>query len=328
MHEITIRDDKQAEAMFAGNGKELVPAWHGLGTNVLDAPSSADAIRLAKLDWSVMMVQAMAYIPGPRNNYQMADDFRAIVRTDNRRVLGYVTDDYEPVQNSEAFDFLDNLNADRIVKYESAGSLRGGRKVWVLARTNTIYEVVPGDAVQPYILFTTSHDGSSSLRILPTTVRVVCANTLRIALGVHGAGFTVRHDGNVVEKLATIRDILKASNLKIEGRMAEAQRLAHTKLTKDAFQEFVDEVLPIPEKAKRPALRLQAREQVAWNFYSNPRQQLPGIERSAWAAYNAVSEMADHGSQFRGPESRFVSVIEGGADELKQHAFKTALSFV
>lgn len=333
MHELTIRDNGRAEAFFAGDGKNLVPAWHGLGTNVLEAPNSEAAIRLAGLDWEVEKVGAAAQVdvgnePGRFATFN-APNFRAIMRKDTTTVLGFVTDKYVPVQNVQAFDFLDGLQQDGLVKYESAGSLRGGKAVWVLARTGSVFEVVPGDAVQPYILFSTSHDGSSSIRIQPTTVRVVCANTLRIALGNHGVGATLRHDGTVMERLKVVRDILLVAFGKIHARLDEAQRLAATKLDKSAFQRFVDDVLPEPDvDAPRPALRHQAREHVAWNFYRNPRQQLPSIERSAWAAYNAVSEFADHVGKFRSPESRFVSVTEGGADALKQKAFEVALAFV
>lgn len=324
-HELTIKANGEAEAFFAGDGKNLNPAWHGLGTNVLDAPNSEAAIKLAGLDWSVLKIGAAAVGDGQINN---APDFRAIIREDNRTVLGFVTDRYQPVQNVEAFDFMDGLNQDGIVRYESAGSLRGGRVVWVLARMGSIINVVEGDGVQPYVLFSTSHDGTASICVQPTTVRVVCANTLRIALGRRGCGITFKHDGTVQERLAAASDAIKLSQGGIESQLEKAQALVAKRFDKDTFQRFVDDVLPLPEDATRPALRLKAREHVAWNFYSNPRQNLKGIERSGWAAYNAVSEFADHAAKFRSAESRFTSVIEGGADELKQRAFDKALSLV
>lgn len=328
-HELTQRSNGEAEAFFAGNGKELHPAWHGLGTNVLNAPNSEAAIKLALLDWDVLKVGAAAAYPSnDGKNYVDSQDFYATVRSDNGFVLGFVGDKYKPVQNLEAFEFLDGLNQDGTVKYESAGSLRGGRVVWILARTASVFEVVSGDAVRPYILFSTSHDGSTGVRIQPTTVRVVCANTLRIALGRYGIGINLKHDGTINQRMKAVRDVLSLALGKTEDRMRQAQALVQKHFNKDAFQKFVDSVLPIPEDAKKPALRIKAREHVAWNFYSNPRQNLPGIERSAWAAYNAVSEFADHAAKFRSAESRFVSVTEGGADELKQSAFDTALSMV
>ena len=325
-HELTIRSNGEAEAFFAGDGKNLNPAWHGLGTNVLDAPNSEAAIKLAGLHWTVSKVTAAAKVNG---NYLESPDFHATVRDDNGFILGYVTDKYHAVQNWEAFDFMDGLNQDGIVKYESAGSLRGGRVVWLLARMGSIMEVAAGDAIQPYVLFSTSHDGTAAVNVMPTNVRVVCANTLRAALGRYGTGISFKHDGTVQERLAAAKDAIKLSQGSVASQFEKAQALVKTKFDKTAFQQFVDGILPEPPaEAKRPALRLKAREHIAWNFYSNPRQNLPGIERSAWAAYNAVSEFADHNGRFRSDESRFVSVMEGGADQLKQLAFDKALSMV
>lgn len=324
-HELTIKSNGEAEAFFAGDGKVLNPAWHGLGKNVLDAPNSEAAIKLAGLDWTISKLAAAAKLG---DTYIESPDFQATVRDDNGYILGYVTERYQPVQNVEAFDFMDGLNQDGIVKYESAGSLRGGRVVWVLARMGSIMEVVPGDAVQPYVLFSTSHDGTASICVQPTSVRVVCANTLRVALGRKGCGISFKHDGSVQERLAAAKDAVKLSQGGIAKQFEKAQILVSKQFGKDAFQKFVDEVLPLPEDAKRPALRLKAREHIAWNFYSNPRQQLKGIARTGWAAYNAVSEFADHAAKFRSAESRFTSTFDGGADELKQKAFDTALSLV
>ncbi len=325
-HELTIREDGKAEAFYAGNGIALNPAWHGLGQNIIGAANSEQAMELGLLKWKVLKVAAGAEDMG---GFFPAPDFRAIIREDNHRVLGFVTDKYVPVQNDEAFAFMDGLNQDGITKYESAGSLKGGKVVWVLARTGSVFEVAPGDAVQPYLLFSTSHDGSASIRVQPTTVRVVCQNTLTIALGKAGVGLTLKHDGTVHERLAAVREIIAHAQGKVADKFDEARKLVAKRLEKTEFQKFVDEVLPPPaEDNERPGLRLKARELVAWNFYSNPRQNLPGIERTAWAAYNAVSEFADHSAKFRTTESRFTSVIEGGANDLKQKAFDTALSLV
>jgi phage/plasmid-like protein (TIGR03299 family) len=330
-HELTVRSNGRAEAFYAGNGKVLNPAWHGLGTNVLDAPNSESAIKLAGLDWEVQKVEAAAKFRRPHSyagEYLNAPGFFATMRADNYAVLGFVGDKYVPVQNVQAFDFLDGLNQDGIVKYESAGSLKGGRIVWVLARMGSIVEVAKGDGVQPYILFSTAHDGTRSLRIVPTTVRVVCANTLRIALGAGAGGVSLRHDGTIHQRLNAIRDALANAGKVTEAKLRDAVRLTLTDVDKQVFQRYVDDLLPLDPDSERPALRLQAREAVAWNFYSNPRQNLPGIERTAWAAYNAVSEFADHAGKFRSAESRFVSVTEGGADALKQRAFDKALAMV
>ena len=127
----------------------------------------------------------------------MPDHF-ATVRTDSGDVLGVVGKRYRIVQNRDAFGFLDSLLQDGIMKYESAGALRGGRQVFLLARMPSVDEIVPGDNSLRYVLFSTSHDGTAAIHAVPTSVRVVCANTLRIATA-SSVGF--RHTDDVKAKL-------------------------------------------------------------------------------------------------------------------------------
>ena len=147
--------------------------WHGLGEMVQEAPTSADALRLAGLDWRVDSKPVQ--VCGGRK----VDGFRANVRATDGAVLGMVSDRYRICQNTDAFDFTDNLIGGE-VRYETAGSLQGGRKIWLLAKLPDTFLL--GDAVEPYLCFTNSHDGSSAIRVCMTPVRVVCQNTLNIAL--------------------------------------------------------------------------------------------------------------------------------------------------
>src|SRR5258706_2371709 len=165
-HELSINAAGQAEAFYA-----LTPAWHGLGVTVKDAPNSVDAIRLARLDWGV--VQQAVYtnsaqqtlIAGIDGDMGKIEGWRANVRRDTGAVLGVVSSRYSVIQNVGAFDFVDALVQDGIVKYESAGAMRGGRVVWLLARMPGRGEVVGGDDLERFILFTNTHDGSRAALI-------------------------------------------------------------------------------------------------------------------------------------------------------------------
>ena len=141
------------ETMFSVREKP----WHGLGTIVREAPTSADAIRLAGLDWHV--VQEPIYT----NFNKLVDGYRANVRSTDRKVLGVVSDRYKVVQNVEAFSFTDEL-LGRGVRYETAGSLQEGRKVWLLARLPREY-IIAGDRISPYLVFSNTHDGSGSVKV-------------------------------------------------------------------------------------------------------------------------------------------------------------------
>lgn len=160
------------ESMFyAGREKP----WHGLGTQVEEAPTSADALRLAGLDWTVQ--RKPIQVCGGRK----VDNFFANVRSSDGAVLGVVSDRYQVVQNAEAFAFTDALiGGEGQVHYETAGSLMGGRKIWLLAKLPDT-EIV-GDKTEPYLCFSNTHDGSGAIRVCMTPIRVVCNNTLNIAL--------------------------------------------------------------------------------------------------------------------------------------------------
>ena len=179
------------ESMFyAGREKP----WHGLGTQVEEAPTSADALRLAGLDWTVQ--RKPIQVCGGRK----VDNFFANVRSSDGAVLGVVSDRYQVVQNAEAFAFTDALiGGEGQVHYETAGSLMGGRKIWLLAKLPDT-EIV-GDKTEPYLCFSNTHDGSGAIRVCMTPIRVVCNNTLNIALNGAKRAWSVRHTGDIQAKL-------------------------------------------------------------------------------------------------------------------------------
>ena len=172
------------ESMFY-TGREV--PWHGQGVSVESAPTSADAIRLAGLDWNV--VQEDVYADGVK-----AAGWRANIRDTDRKILGIVSDRYRIVQNGEAFAFTDDLIGGE-VRYETAGSLRDGRTVWLLARLPD-REIV-GDKTETYLCFTNNHDGTGAIRACMTPVRVVCNNTLNLALSTARRSWSVKHTGNI-----------------------------------------------------------------------------------------------------------------------------------
>lgn len=129
--------------------------WHGLGTKVQEAPTSKDALILAGLDWSV--VQEPVYT----GQNELVQGYKANVRDSDRKVLGVVTDRYKIVQNEEAFSFTDALLGEG-VRYETAGSLQGGKSVWLLAHLPHEY-IISGERISPYLLFSNTHDGSGAV---------------------------------------------------------------------------------------------------------------------------------------------------------------------
>ncbi len=307
------------------------PAWHRLGKVIEKATTSAEAIGLAGLDWHVEQWFLSATDPTSCRSIS-APDHVANVRTDTRAILGVVGKDYHIFQNREAFDFMDSLVGDKLAMFETAGSLRGGRKVWMLARIPKEYRAGPEDLIKPYVLLVNSHDGSTALRMVPTTIRVVCQNTLNLALNEAGAeGISIRHYPSLDQRVTEARQKLGIIAARFDAFDAELHAMLDAELTGRQVNRYFDSLLPEAETDREKSNREQTLDALKGNF-ENERNSLPGMRRTAWAAYNAVSEWADHQRKFRGKdeqaraESRLDSVWFGSSHRIKQKAYARALT--
>ena len=174
--------------------------WHGLGTKVTEAPTSKDALRLAGLDWKVMQE------PIYTETEERIEGYKANIRDSDRKVLGVVTDRYKVIQNEEAFAFTDELLGEG-VRYETAGSLQGGKRVWMLAHLPHEY-IISGERISPYLVFSNTHDGSGAIKVALTPIRVVCSNTLNLALSTAKRSWSMIHTGDIKGKMKEARETL------------------------------------------------------------------------------------------------------------------------
>lgn len=330
-HQITIRRDGFAEAMFAER-----PAWHGLG-QVLDAPpTSGEAMRQAGLDWEVERHDLARILPvgehrtpegGVVTAIEPITSHVATVRGDTGQVLGVVGERYRVVQNAEAFDFLDELVASDEVRYESAGSLDGGRRVWLLARLPESDWIGESDQQLRYVLFSNSHDGRGAINVRATSVRVVCANTLAIALGREtDRQLSIAHVGDLSSKLAAARDALLIATRQFDYMAAEASVMADRRVDIVTAERIVGDLFPYdPElDSSRVVDAQQSRAARVIELFRDP--DAPTCDATAWGLLNAVTRWADHERTVRGrdprarAEARFRSAIEGPGHELKERA--------
>jgi phage/plasmid-like protein (TIGR03299 family) len=310
------------------------PAWHRLGTVIEQATSSAEAIGLAGLDWHVEQWPVRAFDPHQFGSEARIDEFVANVRTDTRAVIGVVGKRYRVFQNREAFDFMDALVGDKLAMYETAGSLHGGRRVWMLAAIPKEYRAGADDLIKPYVLLTNTHDGSQALRMIPTTVRVVCQNTLNLAMREAGMdGLTISHHPRLESRIAEARAKLGI----IAARFDKFDEELHAMLAKELtvteasgyFRGLAGADVPSGSDRQKKN-REKVYGQMLVNF-DNDRNSLPGMKHTAWAAYNAVSEWADHQRTYRGLNPveklnrRLDSVWFGASHQLKQAAYYGAL---
>ena len=265
--------------------------WHGLGTVVREAPTSENALRLAGLDWNV--VQEAIYTPCR----EKIEGFKANVRDTDRKVLGVVSDRYKVVQNVEAFSFTDELLGHG-VRYETAGSLSGGRRVWLLARLPREY-IIAGERISPYLVFSNTHDGSGSVKVAVTPVRVVCNNTLNLALETAQRSFSMVHTGNISDKITEARDTLFKAESYMDRLGAEFEQLHQQKVTDAEVQKYIELLIPMESNATRTQEKNvnRLREDLAMRYYDAPDLQKVG--KNAYRFINAVSDFASHAEPLR-----------------------------
>lgn len=294
--------------------------WHGLGEVLDHAPGVDDAIRLAGLDWRVERV-GLADVDAP--GLRFGPDHAAIVRTDTRDVLGIVGGRYTPIQNDEKFRFFDPIVRSGRATLETAGALGRGEKVWVLAKSVTA-EVVPGDPVESYLLLAGSHDGTSAITVLPTGVRVVCQNTLGVALSGKEPRLTIRHTASASRRLEDAGRVMAQSEAAFGETVERWKFMAGRRIDPRAFSKAL---IPDAPEGTSNTRRENARAAILESY-----EVAPGAGKargSAWAAYNAATHWISHKrpSERASAEdtARATWLPSGSGTQLRERAFKIAL---
>jgi len=291
------------------------PAWHGLGTVVEDAPNTADAIRLAGLDWTV---ESCPVFDGEGSEI---DGWKAQTRSDNGRVLGVTRAQFKPLQNHEAFAFFDYFLCDGDCSLESAGALQDGKTVWILAKINVEADVSPGDRIDPYFLLSNGHAGNLKLRTDMVNVRVVCNNTLSAALGDSGASIAFMHRSKVVDSLMAVRETVDLAKRSFALSIEDFRILKARGLDVEGFRKYVQEVFE-SEENKVP----RCFEELERSFDGGgPGSDLAG--HTLWGAYNAVTDWIDH-RRGRSDETRLQASWFGVGSELRERAMAVAKDMV
>lgn len=301
----------EIETMFSAG---RVKPWHYEMTKdvtrlIQEAPTSADALHLAGLDWTVdqtpVYTDTSIEIPGYKANRRSSDG----------SILGIVSDRYRIVQNTEAFEFTDAIvgeTEDGVVKYETAGSLCGGKKIWLLAKMPT--QKILDDDVEPYMVFTNSHDGTGAIRIAMTPIRVVCANTLNMALNSAKRQWSTKHMGDMQSKLEEAKLCLQLADKYMKGLDEEADRLANATLYREQIDEILNELFPIEEDAsERKKRNVQDMKDNFYVAYFMP--DILKFGESAYRAVNAMSDVVTHATPKRNTasynENRWGRIMDG-----------------
>ena len=235
------------------------------------------------------------------------------MRDCDRQVLGVVTDRYKVIQNTEAFAFTDSLLGEG-VRYETAGSLLGGRKVWLLAHMLHEY-IISGERISPYLFFSNAHDGSGAVRIALTPVRVVCNNTLNLALSTAKRSWSMMHTGDIKGKIKEAEDTLFRAESYMDELGKEFENLRTKKLTDKKVMEYIEILLPIEDGSTPQQVRnmKRLREDMKIRYFDAP--DLQHVGKNAYRFVNAVSDFATHAQPLRKTanykENLFSRTVEG-----------------
>lgn len=281
--------------------------WHGLGTKVMEAPSSKEALSLAGLDWRVLQE------PIYTENEELVEGYKANIRDSDRKVLGVVTDRYKVIQNEEAFAFTDELLGEG-VRYETAGSLQGGKKVWLLAHLPHEY-IISGERISPYLLFSNTHDGSGAIKVALTPIRVVCNNTLNLALSTAKRSWSMIHTGDIKGKMNEAKDTLFMAEKYMDSLGKEFETLRMKKISDSKVMEYIEMLLPVEENSTPQQARniKKLQEDMKIRYFDAP--DLQDVGRNAYRFINAVSDFATHAEPLRRTasykENLFARTVEG-----------------
>ena len=283
-------------------------AWHRLGTVLPDRFDAAQAMNHAKLGgWRVRKeaLQTTVLTADGVSTLDVPEQF-ATVRTNpvtgRPDVLGVVGRGYTPIQNEEHAALLDALVDESGAHFETAGSLRGGRQVFLTMKLPTTMRIGGVDPVDLYLVACNSHDGTSAFRLLVSPIRVVCANTQAIAIRRAQSSFSIRHTSGASGQIEQARQALGLTFKYAETFQAQADAMIAQAMTDRQFRELIDAVWHVDDKANTsakagPSKRSQTiaanRRAVLVDLWrSSPTAE--AIRGTAWGAYQAITEYTDH----------------------------------
>ena len=296
--------------------------WHGLGTALKEADVYDWPVACTKagLDWGVELVPLVTH------DTQAQVAHRAVRRSTDGRVLGVVGPRYAPLQNRDAFGWFQPFLDAKEAQLHTAGSLRGGSRVWVLAKLNREPLVIAeGDEVEKFVLLSHGHDGGLAVRAGFTPIRVVCQNTLSMAHGPDASRLIrLKHTTGVLENLADVRQVMDLANRDFEATAEQYRRLARQGVNQADLRRYVRRVLKAEDRPEVSARTKTVIEQIARLAEAGRGNDLPSVRGTYWTAYNGVSEWLAYG-RGRSGDNRLNNLWFGDSAITNRHALETAL---
>lgn len=318
-------------------------AWHGLGQIVKDYPTSVEAIIHAGLDFTVekrpLFTDIRLGMEGQDGSAKLSvPDYFATVRQDNNTVLGVVGNDYSVIQNKDAFTFFDSIVGGDGIFYETAGALGNGERIFITAKLPSYIRVGQDDLIENYLLLTTSHDGSGSITVAFTPVRVVCANTLAAALRNLKNVVRIKHTANAKQRLEQAHKVMGISNELTTQMDGIFNQWAKVKITDIEVQKLI-QLAMVPNKEVLHNIQTGQLDDLSTCFVnmcddvfeyaqSSPTQQLETTKGKLFGAYNAITGYFQNVRTYKTNEAKVKSILFGGTAQLRtQAAFDLCSAF-
>ena len=283
--------------------------WHSRGKPVAGALTAEEAIEAAGLDFEVKLLPTYT-TTGDSGLIPIPNNF-AVTRMDTEAPLSVVGSKYVPIQNKQCFEFLDSVvGPENLIEYHTAGSLYGGKKIWLLAKlTGLTVDIVPNDTLTSYLALVKGHDGQTPMYAFWTTTRIVCQNTANAALQDASRKkdklVRIRHTRSAQDKVQEAKRILGFTIEQAEANIGNLKRLARKQMGTAAWEDFLDNLFPLPEldegveTSRGLTIATKKRELLTELYESGAGTDIVGVRGTAWGAYNAVTELTTHHARVR-----------------------------
>jgi phage/plasmid-like protein (TIGR03299 family) len=304
--------------------------WHGIGTPIPQGLTAAQMISAAGLDWTVDLRPARGATKinrkGQFSRYEVVRVPRPQAQ-ETEVLLGIVSRRYQLLQNAEAFEFFDPIVGDKKAYFETAGALGEGERIWVMAKMPGAMEIVPGDECLKYLLLSTTHSGDGAVIVKFTSVRVVCQNTLMLAMQDGQKAYRVRHSKKMQFKLHELADFLAITQDVFLKAEATFRRLAQIRMVGDRLDRYLEAVFPVSAAQKKNGTNPARWDFLHQIFESRPDLQPPKVRGTLWGAYNAITMFEDYKQPPTEelPEHRLDRAWFGGGAEIKLKALDKAI---
>lgn len=340
-HNINYNEQTGKHSFFSVKEK----AWHGLGQMVSDYPTSAEALKFAGLDFTVVKQKLFTY--DNENSFGNSDtvtpkievpNFYATMRTDTEQVLGVVGRDYQVIQNVDAFSFFDAIVGGEGIQYETAGALSNGERIFITAKLPDYIRVGNDDLIEKYLFLTTSHDGYGSITAAFTPIRIVCRNTLNAAMRNHSNSIKIRHTANAKERLEQAHKVMGLSSNLSKELEEIFNRWAKVRITDPEVKKLI-QLAMAPNKEVLQHLQADKEDKLSACFKNRvdsvyeyalgcPTQQTETTRGTLFGAYNAVTGYLQNVRNYKDGEAKLKSLLFGGTGQQRtQAAFRLCENF-